>query len=175
VSGRETDWKVGDILAYRHDPNLQREIVDVRPTGYGWKYPEYGNVTPAGGENYWWSENSTDPSLCEWNKVSSSAPMPARVGTAATRAVGELKMADEIETLKLENERLRKVIDRVRSGLRKATRADQVKAFLDTQSIDVAEGDTEDYYRARQVAMYILDTVDPLFSGVVTPADSAPN
>jgi hypothetical protein len=46
------------------------EIVDVRPTGYGWKYPEFGEELPNGGENYWWSDNSTDPFFeLDWRVV----------------------------------------------------------------------------------------------------------
>lgn len=37
------------------------EIVDVRPTGYGWRYHDLPDPTPEGRENYFWSENSTDP------------------------------------------------------------------------------------------------------------------
>lgn len=63
----ETRWQPGDILVHKKHPDLRREIVDVRRTGYGWKYPDLGERTPAGGENYWWSENSSDPTLTwEW-------------------------------------------------------------------------------------------------------------
>jgi len=44
-----------------HGTEIQREIVDVRKAGYGWKYPDLGETTPIGTENYFWSENSTDP------------------------------------------------------------------------------------------------------------------
>lgn len=51
----------GDQILYKcSDRNVVLEIVDVRPTGYGWKYPDLDAVTPAGGENYFWSENSND-------------------------------------------------------------------------------------------------------------------
>lgn len=53
------DLKPGDQVI--HAEGTVREIVDVRPTGYGWKYPDLADITPAGGENYFWSENSTDP------------------------------------------------------------------------------------------------------------------
>lgn len=52
--------KPGDQIRYRPSGTV-REIVDVRRTGYGWRYPDMGQTTPSGGENYWWSENSTDP------------------------------------------------------------------------------------------------------------------
>lgn len=53
------DLRPGDRI--QHPSGTIREIVDVRPTGYGWKYPEYGLTCPDGKENYWWSENSSDP------------------------------------------------------------------------------------------------------------------
>lgn len=59
--------KPGDMVRRRMNGECSvREIVDVRATGYGWKYPEYGKLTPAGGENYWLSENSTDPFFETW-------------------------------------------------------------------------------------------------------------
>jgi len=63
-----TRFKPGDIICSRHerDNDLLRQIVDVRPTGYGWKYPDLGETTPSGGENYFWSENSSDPELYWW-------------------------------------------------------------------------------------------------------------
>lgn len=55
------DLKPGDRVRWRQDPQVVREIVDVRDAGYGWRYPDMGEHTPAGGENYFLSENSTDP------------------------------------------------------------------------------------------------------------------
>lgn len=51
----------GDQMVWRDNESVVREIVDVRSTGYGWKYPDLGTVTPTGGENYFASENSSDP------------------------------------------------------------------------------------------------------------------
>lgn len=57
---KKQDWSPGDILVNRWAPSIRREIVDVRETGYGWRYPE-----EVAGENYFWSENSSDPFL-QW-------------------------------------------------------------------------------------------------------------
>ncbi|MCV9964946.1 hypothetical protein OIU34_23920 [Pararhizobium sp. BT-229] len=56
-------WKRGDVIVSPYAPGTRREIVDVRPTGYSWKYAQWGEKTPADHENYWWSENSCDPML----------------------------------------------------------------------------------------------------------------
>jgi hypothetical protein len=63
-----TRFKPGDIICGRQerDRDLVRQIVDVRPTGYGWKYPKHGDITPSGVENYFISENSSDPELYWW-------------------------------------------------------------------------------------------------------------
>lgn len=63
MGGDKIRLKPGDMV--RLD-GVVREIVDARATGYGWKYPEYGKLTPDGGENYWWSENSSDPFFETW-------------------------------------------------------------------------------------------------------------
>lgn len=61
------DLRPGDLI---HHGYVFREIVDVRPTGYGWRYPEHGKICPDGSENYWWSENSSDPFfVLGWKKV----------------------------------------------------------------------------------------------------------
>lgn len=49
----------GDLIIGRD--GTVREIVDVRSTGYGWRYPDIEGMPPAQGENYFWSENSGDP------------------------------------------------------------------------------------------------------------------
>lgn len=68
---KPTDWKIGDVLQSKRFPEVQREIVDIRPTGYGWKYPDLGETTPSGAENYWISENSSDPFFeVGWTKIS---------------------------------------------------------------------------------------------------------
>lgn len=47
-----------------------REIVDVRRSGYGWRYPEIEGQPPAQGENYFISENSNDPFFEHgWKKI----------------------------------------------------------------------------------------------------------
>lgn len=43
------------------DQGTVREIVNVRPSGYGWKYPEWGEKCPNGQTNYFISENSNNP------------------------------------------------------------------------------------------------------------------
>lgn len=76
---KSTDWKVGDVLQSKRDPEVQREIVDVRPTGYSWKYPDLGETTPSGVENYWISENSSDPFFeVGWTKISWPKPFGTR-------------------------------------------------------------------------------------------------
>ena len=61
-------WKPGDLIQWTHPSGITvvRRIVDVRPTGYGWEYPD----RPSGERNYFWSENSTDPGLYGWVQVS---------------------------------------------------------------------------------------------------------
>jgi hypothetical protein len=69
--------KPGDKLKMLglHGTEIVIEIVDVRSTGYGWKYPDLGKVTPSGEENYWWTENSSDPFLdVGWVLITPPAP-----------------------------------------------------------------------------------------------------
>lgn len=56
---------VGTRLINRQNPTIVIEIVDVRDQGYGWKYAEWEDTCPNGSENYFWSENSSDPALSE--------------------------------------------------------------------------------------------------------------
>ncbi len=46
---------VGDKIygQQHHNKGIIREIVDVRDTGYTWKYPDHDDT--------YWSENSNDP------------------------------------------------------------------------------------------------------------------
>lgn len=61
----------GDIVEGRD--GTRREITEVRPTGYTWRYPDL----PAAGD--WWSENSTDPMFDSgWRKV---ADLGTKLGT----------------------------------------------------------------------------------------------
>ncbi len=66
-------FKPGDRITHPHFPSVVREIVDVRANGYGWRYPEFGERTAAGYENYFISENSTDPELDGWVLASPSS------------------------------------------------------------------------------------------------------
>ena len=73
-----TRYTVGTILRLKPQtethstPNgpyqmVRREIVEVRDSGYSWKYPELGEKTPAGGDNLFLSEESNDPFMeMEW-------------------------------------------------------------------------------------------------------------
>jgi hypothetical protein len=49
---KQQRWESGEILVHKREPHLKREIVDICRMGYGWKYPDLGDRTPAGGENY---------------------------------------------------------------------------------------------------------------------------
>lgn len=61
-------FKANDVII--SDNGTCREILDVCDTGYGWRYPDLDAITPAGGENYFRSENSTDPFFeLGWRKV----------------------------------------------------------------------------------------------------------
>jgi len=63
-------WKPGDVIEWRNPMNgavARRRIVDVRPTGYGWEYPDRPSSND---DNYWWSENSNDPGLFWWTRSS---------------------------------------------------------------------------------------------------------
>jgi hypothetical protein len=50
------ELKVGDIVRgiARHNDKVRREILEVRPTGYTWRYPDVP-------DHDFWSENSNDP------------------------------------------------------------------------------------------------------------------
>jgi len=60
--------KVGDKVMWDNNPDVIREIIEVRPTGYTWRYP---GDEPATLENTWISENSNDPFFDWplWSKV----------------------------------------------------------------------------------------------------------
>ena len=69
----EHRFTVGDVikLADWHvkngeDAALRRQIVELSPTGYDWKYPEFGETTPSGHRNVFASEMSSDPALDAW-------------------------------------------------------------------------------------------------------------
>lgn len=48
-------FNIGDVLV---NGSVEREIIEVRDTGYTWRYPEAPDKD-------FWSENSNDP-LLEW-------------------------------------------------------------------------------------------------------------
>lgn len=45
----------GDVIIWKENPSVIRQIVDVRPTGYGWHYEDDPE------KKYFLSEDSTDP------------------------------------------------------------------------------------------------------------------
>lgn len=62
-------WEVGDKLVWTHDQDVMREIVEVRPEGYDWRYPDL----PHGPSNLFKSEDSSDPSMTQgWRKLEES-------------------------------------------------------------------------------------------------------
>lgn len=64
-----TTWQVGDVLVSK-DGEVQREITEVRPTGYQWRYPEFGDKTAIGRDNSFMSEDSNDEALMfGWSKA----------------------------------------------------------------------------------------------------------
>lgn len=52
-------WQVGDVLrGTMHNSGVECEILEVRDTGYTWRYPDIPDKD-------FWSENSCDP-FFEW-------------------------------------------------------------------------------------------------------------
>lgn len=63
--------KVGDKIMFDKNPDVIREIVEVRTTGYTWRYP---GSEPVDLSNTWISENSNDPFFDGlWEKVENKA------------------------------------------------------------------------------------------------------
>lgn len=58
----EHKFKKGDLVCYKNDKKIIREIADYDGNGYVWKYP--GN-----NEDEWSSLNSSDPELDQWELV----------------------------------------------------------------------------------------------------------
>ncbi len=67
--------EVGDRVVHRqpHSEDVVREILEVRPTGYTWRYPDYPSdrdFDPI--SNSWMTENSNNPFLgLGWEKKAS--------------------------------------------------------------------------------------------------------
>lgn len=57
-------FKKGDIVVWRTNPEVKREIVKARKGSYLWKYPDL----PDGENNIFDSRNSNDPKLTYWKK-----------------------------------------------------------------------------------------------------------
>lgn len=56
--------KVGDRMKWQ---TVIREITEVRPTGYQWRYPDLPDLCPDGSQNSFASENSDDPFFERWD------------------------------------------------------------------------------------------------------------
>lgn len=59
-------FKVGDQIITRQFPGVVREITEVRPTGYEWKYPDMGEICVSVQRNSFASEWSNDEFLGWW-------------------------------------------------------------------------------------------------------------